>query len=84
MLKLVRKNMFLKYSNFGNKNSLVIFTTLSFLIILKRIIINETNWDIIVAIPIPLTPKAGINKKPKIKIGLSITFKRNDKIKTLR
>ena len=30
----------------------------------------------------PLTPNAGINKKPNIKIGFNIMFKRNDKTKT--
>tara|TARA_B100000530_G_scaffold212591_1_gene136282 strand:+ start:191 stop:505 length:315 start_codon:yes stop_codon:yes gene_type:complete len=33
-----------------------------------------------VAIPIPLTPKAGINIKPKIKIGFNIIFKKKEKI----
>ena len=74
--------MFLKNKNFGTKYSLDIFLTLSFLRTLNKIIKKDTNWEIIVAIPIPLTPKAGINKKPNIKIGFNITFKRNDKTKT--
>ena len=44
--------------------------------------INVTNCAIIVAIPIPFTPIAGIKKKPKIKIGFKIILRKKDKIKT--
>ena len=68
------KKMFLKYKNLGSRYSLLIFLNLSFLRIFNKIIINETNCEIIVAIPIPLTPNAGINKKPNIRIGFNIMF----------
>mgnify|MGYP000163849919 CR=1 FL=1 len=45
-------------------------------------ITNATDWAIIVATPIPLTPIAGIKRKPKIKIGFKIIFKKKDKTKT--
>ena len=76
------KKIFLKNKILGNRCSFVIFFILSFLRTFNKIITNERNWEIIVAIPIPLTPKAGINKKPNIKIGFNIMFKRNYKTKT--
>ena len=56
---------------------IIIFFVSSLLITLLKIIINEIDCAIIVAIPIPFMPKAGINKKPKIKIGFKSIFKRN-------
>ena len=63
------------------KYSLVISLILWFCNTFKKTIINETDWEIIVAIAMPFTPKAGINKNPKINIGFKIIFKKKDKIK---
>ena len=45
-------------------------------------IIKATNCEIKVATAIPFTPNAGINKKPKMKMGFNIMLRKNDIIKT--
>ena len=63
---------------------MVIFLILLLFNILKKIITNDKSCAIKVATAIPVTPNGGINKKPKIKIGLSIILSKKDKIKTFR
>ena len=41
-------------------------------------------YAIIVAIPIPFTPIAGIKRKPKINIGFKIILRKKDKTKIFR
>ena len=43
---------------------------------------KDTNWAIKVAIPIPVIPNGGINKKPNIKTGFKIMFKKKENIRT--
>ena len=62
--------------NLGLKQFIDNFFTLLLFNIFIIIIIKLINWDIIVAIAIPLTPIAGINKKPNINNGLSKIFKK--------
>jgi len=70
--------------DFGTKYSIVNFLTLSFFITFTKIIIKDTNWAIIVAIAIPLTPIAGMKRKPKIKIGFKIILRKKDKTRIFR
>ena len=49
---------------------------------LINIIASDINWAINVAIAIPFTPKGGINKKPKIKIGFNMILRKKDNINT--
>ena len=61
---------------------MVISLKILFLETLYIIITKDTLWAIIVAMPIPFTPRAGTNRKPKINIGFKTIFRKNDKIKT--
>mgnify|MGYP005657503497 FL=1 len=76
------KKMFFKKKNLALKWSKVICLILLLFNIFIKITNKDTNWAIKVAIPIPVIPNGGINKKPKIKIGFKIIFKKKANIST--
>ena len=75
------KKIFFKKKSLALKWFKVICLILWLFNIFIRIINNDIDCAIKVAIPIPVIPNGGINKKPKIKIGFKIIFKKKQNIR---